>query len=547
LGVAFVLSFILGGGIPTLIDGAGALCGMRDFFGAQSYGEYFLGMVIASVVLCLIFFYSSSVARSVFQALGIGVSLCVVIMVTANMLQLYIKSGHLMSWVLMCFLTPTVLWLSWRNFTQSRVSGRMIRHNIGVLSGVLIAGCVLSLSFYYRVWELAGDLEPVHQGNKMSGSVQPKVYQTRMGFPIALASDGRLWVPTRGSTDYLFINPQNSESYIYEYPAIPKAGKFIESSNWVQLAVETAFRGSCSIMGLKNDGSLWFLSWDRYSVTNGMKQIPNRGLLGQSLKPNELELPEPVITRVDVEARWKSIVSEMPRFIALKTDGTLWQWQLHGRDELTGPVQFGTDRDWLDVYFSLNRFWGVKTNGEVWMWGGIREMDYKALEQVRLHDKDYMVKTPFNGTNWTGFYWDGRSCLGSNAKGEVYCWFSNGNHYWVFGDEIGNMSISQRKKYETQIIQYTGSKMWSCVANRWAAVSKDGGLYFKCKDSSRVFAKMSKYEDWVFLTESEEGYLSLAADGTIVKWGGIDRFARSGFADRSRKVDWSCNIFNNSK
>jgi alpha-tubulin suppressor-like RCC1 family protein len=79
----------------------------------------------------------------------------------------------------------------------------------------------------------------------------------------------------------------------------------------------------------------------------------------------------------DNSTNWKSVAINNNHAIAIKTDGTLWQWgtntsgQLGLNDVVTrsSPVQVGTLNSWVSASVQNNATIALKSDGTLWSWG----------------------------------------------------------------------------------------------------------------------------------------------------------------------------------
>src|SRR5262249_46486464 len=81
--------------------------------------------------------------------------------------------------------------------------------------------------------------------------------------------------------------------------------------------------------------------------------------------------------QVGTDTHWASVTAGSEHTVAIKTDGTLWNWgdgesgQLGDGtfDDQGSPVQVGTATDWASAAAGFEHTVAVKTDGTLWAWG----------------------------------------------------------------------------------------------------------------------------------------------------------------------------------
>lgn len=108
---------------------------------------------------------------------------------------------------------------------------------------------------------------------------------------------------------------------------------------------------------LQTDGTLW--SWGGGSCYQ----------LGTSSRSQQEKTP----TQVGYSSHWKSISAGGYHSIALKEDGTLWNWGCISTYDSNGvkeiPTQVGNDKDWVKIDAGYNYSMAIKSDGTLWTWG----------------------------------------------------------------------------------------------------------------------------------------------------------------------------------
>jgi len=182
---------------------------------------------------------------------------------------------------------------------------------------------------------------PISVGRALPpGKVRPQLVNAGF-YAMLLAPDGSLWawggLLNQGAPASLSLKDSFSR--------IPH--RVGSDSNWTQLAC----CGNGQV-ALKNDGSLWI--W-------GFKQ------------------PGPNPTRIGTDTNWSQICTDLLNgpILCLKTDGSLWTWDPADHSMLASPANtnsppvprmIGTDRDWRMIGAGGKTDFALKSNGTLWEW-----------------------------------------------------------------------------------------------------------------------------------------------------------------------------------
>jgi alpha-tubulin suppressor-like RCC1 family protein len=127
----------------------------------------------------------------------------------------------------------------------------------------------------------------------------------------------------------------------------------------VQPQLHVSYNGEAVF--LAPDGSVWH--WGGNPSMGGVIMSP-AGRQGME------EFPQ----RLGTDHHWRAVAMSSGAVVALKNDGTLWQWSNQGWPAGAGiparpATQIGTDNDWLDVSGMVSHFMALKKDGTLWGWG----------------------------------------------------------------------------------------------------------------------------------------------------------------------------------
>ena len=237
--------------------------------------------------------------------------------------------------------------------------------------------------------------------------------ETGPGMTMAIKTDGTLWGWGNSSnTTYLLPYGSSFGGPLSSTPVEVYGG----GTNWKQIALQThthmsetdAYSGEWykHAAAIKTDGTLWTWGYNAY------KQ------LGVNTTSSRISTP------VEVHGggtNWKQVSVGLRVTMAVKTDGTLWAWgniqdnAFHYNDiandkiisgNHTTPVQL-SGSDWLSVYVGPSRYMAMKTDGTLYQWG--------------VHPK----KQSYGTNRWSGYSSTAETPYGFGVPSEVDVWGTN--------------------------------------------------------------------------------------------------------------------------
>jgi len=134
--------------------------------------------------------------------------------------------------------------------------------------------------------------------------------------------------------------------------------------------------------------------------------------------------------------------------IGLKTDGTLWSWGKNENGQLGDgttidhalPVQIGTDNNWISFSAGYKLALGVKSDGTLWAWG------YSSYGLMGDGTAPFSSTSPVqvgNDTNWLSVDVDRYSVIAMKSNHDAYGWGYNGNGQ--LGIDVGARGLYMRE------------------------------------------------------------------------------------------------------
>ena len=134
--------------------------------------------------------------------------------------------------------------------------------------------------------------------------------------------------------------------------------KIERQTNYDQIVLETfSASGRNSISYIGQDGTMW-ASYNLYNESNDNREGTRRYL------------------QVGRETNWVATVMNPTWMVALKSDGTLWQWHFHISSDLRfpeedikiPPTRLGFHNDWLGLTGTWDGAVALAADGSLWFW-----------------------------------------------------------------------------------------------------------------------------------------------------------------------------------
>lgn len=187
---------------------------------------------------------------------------------------------------------------------------------------------------------------------------------------------------------------------------------------------------------------------------------------------------------------WASVIAGHNFTIAIKTDGTLWNWgennPLISGDGTTVPTQVGVDNNWYKIAIGSGNCYGIKSDGTLWTWKPSNLTQIGNDNNWISITRDYAIKS--DGTLWNislptplqvGIDNDwisvsknfvGNHQLALKSNGTLWAWGENGNGELGDGTNIN----------KTYPIQIGSNSNWSFISagKRYSlALNSNGELW----------------------------------------------------------------------
>lgn len=140
--------------------------------------------------------------------------------------------------------------------------------------------------------------------------------------------------------------------------------ELVRDTNYDDVVSQTASRaGDWNTAFVRADGTLWVLNryWD----------VKNNQTLGTG------------ILQVGKENDWRAVAVSWTMMVALKADGSLWQWQFKDGTIVSAvsasPTRLGIHDDWVAIKGTWGNVIALAADGSLWLWPDKKSYDYGIL------------------------------------------------------------------------------------------------------------------------------------------------------------------------
>ena len=508
--VALVLSLLLGGAMPLLLEGVKEL-------------DPFYAVFIAVAVIFFPSFYSSSAVRTTLQAIGLAILLGLAIILfeavgAYNIIKIgnYSSSTQLGLALLNLYLGPPILllalgWLTLWNFERLHENRQRWRRNLLTVLAAFASIFILINGIYFRAWELLTPAESRGPA-RLDSSTRVTLVQNYSTL-YATLPDGRIWTET---LDFQNISNRWQQTTVI-VPDRCRA-QFLAGSNWLQVAADTF-----QAMGIQSDGTLWSVQ---------RKWNPSRGRWNQT--------GAFTTTKIGSDTDWSQVAGGSLGFLILKKNGSLWVWGNHGfpshyrsniipkklkSDLATLPVSIGDEATYTKLFSSIPSPYAMKSDGSCWTWQN--ETNSTMVIETNLNNQ------------WSNLTFLGDSSVGVKTNDELWYNFTLGYSAGGKHDQIQrHIQLGTDAKWKAATLE----------GDAILALREDGTLWrwsprWDLWENTPLLVKavqLGNYPNWMALAGSWDDGLALAPDGNLYAW---DQPSPHVWLAPSRKPVYIGNIF----
>jgi hypothetical protein len=142
------------------------------------------------------------------------------------------------------------------------------------------------------------------------------------------------------------------------------------ATNYDEIVMQTASSvGDGGTAFVRADGTLWMLNryWDE-----NRRQMMGVGVL-----------------QIGKESDWRAVALNFGRMVALKDDGSLWQWHFGGQWNVSqeqlntvahaSPVRLGVHKDWVAIANTWESVLAFSADGSLWLWPNRESYEYQNM------------------------------------------------------------------------------------------------------------------------------------------------------------------------
>tara|TARA_Y100001973_G_C5165576_1_gene315943 strand:+ start:187 stop:1476 length:1290 start_codon:yes stop_codon:yes gene_type:complete len=305
----------------------------------------------------------------------------------------------------------------------------------------------------------------------------------------------------------------------------------------------------------REDGTLWGWGSASYGSTGTNGQGP----------PSILDRGYSSPTQIGTDTNWAQASMAQKHCIAVKSDGTMWNWG-HGGilahepgvpsyRHYSSPTQVGTDTDWAYESTGGNKLWAhntwnlaIKQNGTLWGWGVSQagspgfEGNNDAASEANNRDSRSSPLQIGTNTNWAS--------IGRNENNSCSA-IKTDNTAWVWGDNTqgGQLGLNDQNSRSSptqlpgswKVIGLSGSgsfgiktggTMWS-----WGGYNNHGGQGRNTEGAPGRKSSPTQIgtdSNWHDFDVKADQCIALKSDGTVWAWG-RNQYGQLGLNDRNSR------------
>ena len=229
---------------------------------------------------------------------------------------------------------------------------------------------------------------------------------------------------------------------------------------------------------------------------------------------------------------WQNVSIRGAHVLALKTNGTIWQWgdwsERSGtnfvRKTISEPTQIGTDTNWIAIHDGW-RHLAIKSDGTLWTWGPA--YDNKAPED---DEPKLWLQGPVVGRDNTIHPGDIRSLSFNGYRVALVFWHDGSLWMGEYQPRFDFLPQSDRSSIRTlnrrhEDFEDPADSAWNQVTltgSGFIGVTRDGLLKElnprgTASPSQVIF---SSFSDWVAVSPSSDDptFFALSREGTLAEW-----------------------------
>lgn len=292
--------------------------------------------------------------------------------------------------------------------------------------------------------------------------------------------------------------------------------------------ISVNYGGCGSIYILAPDGSLWGLGINS-DLWSGLASVPHRigtnadwqAVAGTpdflvAMKTNGTlwqwgHLVKPYWGQVGTETNWAAIAAGGGHVIALRKNGTLWAWGQNDYGQLgsknTGPIRncaqpqkIGSDTNWVSIAAGVRHSLALRSDGSLWAWGQDSQGKIQ-YEPVQVGGE----------TNWVAMGAGDGCNMGVKRDGSCWSWVGLTKHPNLHSQSASWIQMGGGLAHNLAL-EKSGS-LWGWGMNQFGELG-DG-----TKKRADLPKCIGKRKDWIAIGASYSSSAGLTADGTLWGWG----------------------------
>jgi alpha-tubulin suppressor-like RCC1 family protein len=250
------------------------------------------------------------------------------------------------------------------------------------------------------------------------------------------------------------------------------------------------------------------------------------GLYGRLGTNSENNVSSPV--QVGSDTSWTTITTGTQTSVGIKSNGTLWVWGFYPRATgsttiISSPTQVGSSTNWSKVSTGEDHTLAIKTDGTLWAWGN---GDFGKLSQSTLNDITSPVQIG-SSTDWSTVVAGYQASYALKTNGTLWTWGANDNGNLGLGD-------TNNRSSPTQVGTSTN---WSMITTpvggqkNVGALKTDGTIWLWGQGSYGALGQnvssgnivspvqLGTGNDWAYINATQLSFHAIKTNGNLWSWG----------------------------
>lgn len=327
---------------------------------------------------------------------------------------------------------------------------------------------------------------------------------------MAIRTDGTLWACGENRFGQLGIGATNGLS------ALTQVGT---EANWEMVSAgpgegrrrDEYYADTCKshTVALRTDGTVWIWGDNQY------------GQLGLGDSRPMATLP----TQVGDQSNWRSVSAGGVNTVAVRSDGSLWEWGYDYLSITNQPSQVGGDTDWRFASAGSMHSMAMRDDGSIWAWGDPQYGQLGVLTSANEYGSRYTIvsgPSPWqvgSNANWQAVVAGVFHTIALDENGNIWTW-GGGDLGRAVVSSASDVQIGTDTNWLTIDVGCDYSIGLKTDGTLWAWGWNEGGLLGISAGGDRnIPTQIGSDTNWAQVDAGSSIITAIRTDGTLWMWG----------------------------